>query len=98
MQPEFESWFHSRHQSEATCNDCHLPQGVITKWIGKAQAGFRHTYKFYTGDHPVNIRITPGSKAIVQKNCQSCHRDLIKEVRLGEGRYCFDCHRSTPHG
>ncbi len=98
MKPEYESWFHSRHSTEATCNDCHLPRGLLTKWAGKAQAGLRHTYKFYTGDHPINIRIESLSKSIVQGNCQECHRQLVNEVKSGDGRYCFDCHRSTPHG
>jgi cytochrome c nitrite reductase small subunit len=53
------------------------------------------------------IRIKGPGQAVVQENCIRCHIDLVDMTQLvtvtrtkaeaGEGKYCWDCHRETPH-
>ena len=57
---------------------------------------------------PQVIRIKEAGKKAVQQNCVRCHSNLIHPVSLRaisnkniideENRYCWDCHRETPHG
>ena len=97
----YEGWYHSRHQSVATCNDCHTPHALIPKYIVKARSGFNHVSAFATGHIPDAIRAKEATRAIVQENCIRCHGETVSQVADGQpdaGRLCVDCHRTVPHG
>jgi cytochrome c nitrite reductase small subunit len=53
------------------------------------------------------IRITDPSKKVVQMNCVRCHEHVndrvhtkmtLAQVKHGEGKFCWECHREVPHG
>lgn len=97
------------HGRVATCNDCHVPQdNVFRKYLFKANDGMRHAYMFTLRLEPQVIRIKDAGKQAVQENCIRCHASNIHPVALRaigarqiidpQQRYCWDCHRETPHG
>jgi cytochrome c nitrite reductase small subunit len=57
---------------------------------------------------PQVIAIHDPGKKVVQENCERCHEGLIENVSLtdgrpdnirhGQNRLCWDCHREVPHG
>jgi cytochrome c nitrite reductase small subunit len=97
----YEGWYHSQHRQWATCNDCHTPHDLIPKYIVKARSGMGHVWAFSTGEIPDAIRAKPFSRAVIQENCIRCHEETISEItvsNMDSGRYCFDCHRTDPHG
>jgi len=98
MEPMQASWGHSAHGGVAGCNDCHAPAGKLEKVFFKATSGLGHLYFNTTGQIPDNIRALEKSRKIIQTNCLRCHGELLDDTRMGGGKYCFECHRSTPHG
>ena len=55
MQQQFDGWLHGSHRSAATCNDCHTPPGLFSKYLAKASNGFWHSFAFTTGRFPEPI-------------------------------------------
>jgi cytochrome c nitrite reductase small subunit len=109
MRSEFATWQHSSHREVAVCNDCHVPHNnAFNKYFFKAKDGLRHAAMFTLRMEPQVIKMHAAGQAVVQKNCQECHRRLIEEVGLqnvtledkmhGDGKLCWDCHREVPHG
>ena len=104
MAPQYASWQHSSHARFATCNDCHVPQDFIRKYLFKAYDGSRHAFMFTFKLEPQVIRIHAPGQAVVQENCVRCHSALLEKTRLftgqehGAGRQCWECHREVPHG
>lgn len=104
MNPYYDSWIHSAHQEDATCNDCHVAHGPVSQWTTKAHAAFRHSWVFFLRQTPDVFDLHPTFSApIVQDNCIRCHHEDIAETNLlgmefGDHKTCFSCHRSTPHG
>lgn len=109
MYPYFASWDKSSHGREATCADCHVPHdNVFRKYYVKGTDGLKHATWFTMRWEPQVMRIQNRGKGVVQENCIRCHLDLVDMVQLvevtgrsaeaGEGKYCWDCHRETPHG
>jgi cytochrome c nitrite reductase small subunit len=101
MDAAYEGWYHGGHQSWTTCNDCHTPHALIPKYWVKAQSGYHHVTAFIFDNIPEAIRAKESSKEIVQENCVRCHEETVAVMLEGDmefDRYCFDCHRSTPHG
>lgn len=109
MAPHYATWQHSSHARVAACNDCHVPQGnPALKYAFKAMDGSRHAFMFTFRLEPEVIRIHAPGQWTVQNNCIRCHEGLAgharylaadwHQVRRGEGRLCWDCHRETPHG
>ena len=97
MAPMFNSWGHSAHR-QVSCNDCHAPAGKGEKLFFKATSGLGHVYANTLGEVPENIRMKEKSARIIQANCLRCHGELLADTKMGGGKYCFDCHRDTPHG
>jgi len=98
MEDHYESWFHSGHHIAATCNDCHVPhQNIAAKLVAKGTDGMRDTYSFYTNRIPDPIRLSERGSNIVRENCLRCHGALLEGLP-SEDRYCWECHRSVPHG
>ncbi len=109
MYPFYASWSKDSHRQWATCGDCHVPQdNIVSKYYVKARDGFNHSTYFTFRWEPQVIRIKDPGQAVVQENCIRCHIDLVDMTKLvtvtghsarqGEGKYCWECHRQTPHG
>ncbi|PKL83928.1 MAG: cytochrome c nitrite reductase small subunit [Ignavibacteriae bacterium HGW-Ignavibacteriae-3] len=109
MIPQYATWERGSHGRGITCNDCHVPQNnIISKYLFKANDGLRHATYFTMRWEPQVIRIKDAGKRAVQDNCIRCHTNLIhplalrsinnKSVEDQTERYCWDCHRETPHG
>jgi cytochrome c nitrite reductase small subunit len=109
MNVHYASWQRGSHGRVATCNDCHVPQDNIirTYWF-KANDGLRHATYFTMRWEPQVIQIKQAGKEAVQENCIRCHSNAIHPVALRAisnknvadqtERYCWECHRDTPHG
>jgi len=109
MNSYYASWQHGSHTQVTTCNDCHVPQNnFISKYLFKANDGLRHATYFTMRWEPQVIQIKDAGKKAVQENCIRCHSNLIHPVALRSinnatvedqtQKYCWDCHRQTPHG
>lgn len=100
MKPHYEGWYHSAHR-HVVCNECHTPADFLGKYYTKARVGLHDAWVYFVGPLPANYRAKPKTKEIIQANCTRCHQDYIATIgdtRANGGRFCFDCHRSTPHG
>lgn len=109
MNVHYASWQRGSHARVATCNDCHVPQDNFfrTYWF-KANDGLRHATYFTMRWEPQVIQIKEAGKEAVQENCIRCHSNNIHPVALRAisnknvadqtERYCWECHRNTPHG
>ena len=102
MQPYYDSWAKSSHHQAASCNDCHVPHGLVEKYMGKARNGFNHSKAFTLQNFEEPIRIKKANLQALQHNCIDCHSTLVseitahKDVESGEAR-CTQCHRSAGH-
>ena len=102
MSEHFGAWMKGSHHAVATCVACHLPHGLIGKYIAKAENGYHHSKAFTLQNFHEPIVITPKASRILQNNCLACHAGLVHEqvVRAdtsGEVQ-CVHCHRSVGHG
>lgn len=108
MRPQYITWHHSSHRERASCVDCHVPHdNIFRKYLFKANDGLRHATIFTLNTYPQTIRmLTPGQR-VVQENCNRCHGNLnsmvranvsLDEIKSGQGKRCWDCHREVPHG
>ena len=103
MREYYESWQKSSHHAHAVCNDCHLPHdGLIEKYLVKADNGFWHSKGFTLQDFHEPIRIRPVNTRVLRANCIRCHESLVCEIigadnpenELG----CVRCHDRVGHG
>lgn len=101
MQSQYDSWQKASHHTSATCVDCHLPDGFVTKYLSKAENGWNHSKGFTLQDFHEPILITEKNATILQNNCLRCHQDLVHDQSLfsteGAPR-CVHCHDSVGHG
>lgn len=109
MTPYYQSWAHSSHREWAHCNDCHVPHdNVFNKYAFKAKDGLYHSAVFTIKGEPQAIRPKDASRGVIMENCIRCHTQLNTEfvktgmisyvqVKEGEGKACWDCHRDVPH-
>jgi len=101
MRDVYEGWNHSSHKSVATCNDCHIPQVLASKYIAKGLNGWHHSVAFTTGNFEEPIRITKRNKGILQQNCLRCHGTLVDPLLQhggSESLDCVRCHARVGHG
>ena len=102
MQAQYDSWQKSSHHHVAICNDCHLPQGFVGKYLAKALNGFNHAKAYTLQDFHEPISIKPFNSNIVQQACLNCHRALVHDIVTATGRseemLCVHCHQSAGHG
>lgn len=100
MDEQLGTYEHSAHRLGASCGDCHIPHSLVYGAAFKAWTGTRDVLAVTANTVPVDMRTTEMSKEVLQENCLRCHGDVMGEVgdtsRDG-GKYCFDCHRSSPH-
>lgn len=111
MNDQYASWSSSSHHARATCNDCHVPHdSVVSKYLVKAEHGYRHSKGFTFQDFHEPIQITESSRNVVIDNCVRCHESMTHEIRLASGGGvrgpagvsgrldCIHCHASIAHG
>ena len=109
MAPQYTTWSHSAHREQAHCNDCHVPQdNIFSHYFFKAKDGLRHATIFTLRNEPQVIHIKEAGRDVVHQNCVRCHQELLvdpKTARISpmheavrEGRLCWECHRTVPHG
>jgi cytochrome c nitrite reductase small subunit len=106
MEPEYAGWQKGSHHDVAVCIDCHLPHAFVSKYLVKAENGYRHGKLFTTQTFEEPITIKPAGLAILQSNCERCHADLVHDIvgAVGEspsapGRLaCIHCHWTVGHG
>lgn len=103
MQPQYDSWQKTSHQTSATCVECHLPHAFAPKYLAKAENGWKHSSAFTLQDFDEPIRIKGRNIASLQANCVRCHGDLA-HPQLTSGRRsddvlpCVHCHVTAGHG
>ncbi len=104
MWPEYDSWAKGSHHHVAGCNDCHLPQGLVPKWIAKAENGYHHSKGFTLQDFHEPILIKQKNAEILQASCLRCHGDFVHELVPGSNTtdpnavQCVHCHQGVGHG
>jgi cytochrome c nitrite reductase small subunit len=100
MNDQYRSWSRSSHHQVATCNQCHVPQSLVSKYLVKAQHGLRHSIAFTTQKFEEPIRMRPSSRNIVENSCKNCHRPLL-ENSGSHSRWatesCIRCHSAAGH-
>lgn len=103
MRPQYRGWAKSSHADVAVCNDCHLPDGFLSKWVAKAENGFNHSWAFTFQDFHEPIQMTPKNRRILRANCVGCHEQLLHPVLAGpsgdaDALRCVRCHDDVGHG
>lgn len=109
MNSYYASWQRGSHGRVATCNDCHVPHdNFVSKYLFKANDGLRHATYFTMRWEPQVIQIKDAGKKAVQENCIRCHSNIIHPIAMRSinnasvedqtQKYCWECHRQTPHG
>lgn len=110
MTPYYATWMYSSHGRDATCNDCHVPNdNVVEKYAFKGMDGMKHVFAFLTHSEHQVPEAQEASSQVIMNNCIRCHTNLNSELvktgkvdymmtQVGEGKACWDCHRSVPHG
>lgn len=101
MQDHHDSWINSSHRQVAVCNDCHLSDHPVGKWLTKADNGFFHSLAFTTGSFHEPIRIKPRNQRVTQNACLGCHADLVHQMLPaasgGQPLRCVHCHADVGH-
>lgn len=109
MSPYYATWSHSSHARDATCNDCHVPNGnILAHYAFKGIDGMKHVAYFVTRSEHQAIEAETMSDEVIMDNCIRCHKQLNQEfvktgridymeAKRGEGLACWDCHRNVPH-
>lgn len=110
MSPYYATWSHSSHGRDATCNDCHVPNGnIVSHYAFKGMDGMKHVAYFVSHSERQAIMAEDASAEVIMDNCIRCHKQLntefvktgridYMEAKRGEGLACWDCHRNVPHG
>lgn len=101
MKDQYQSWEKSSHHAVTTCNSCHAPHSIYTKYFNKAENGFMHSWKFTVGNFKEPIRIRPHNFDVAMKACLHCHGEIFQsgqhEKELMAGRSCVQCHKEVGH-
>ena len=103
MNDEYDSWTKGVHHAAAKCIDCHLPHGLVRKYLAKASDGYHHSKGFTLQDFHEPILIKPKNAAILQEACLHCHADFVHDIvrsstTAGDAVSCVHCHRNVGHG
>lgn len=101
MREFFDGWNRSSHHAVATCNDCHTPHELISKYVVKGINGFNHSRMFTLGGFEEPIRITPFNRRITQEACLSCHGEMVAAILHSDQNEvvdCLTCHAGVGHG
>jgi cytochrome c nitrite reductase small subunit len=103
MNEQYNSWTKGPHHDAAVCVDCHLPHAFVSKYLAKADHGFRHSKGFTLQDFHEPIMIKPRDLVVTQENCLRCHGDFVHDIVTGsttseDAVRCVHCHRGVGHG
>ncbi len=113
MNTQYATWQHSAHGvAGITCIECHLPtDGFVKKYMSKALDGWNHSKAFTLDTYDHAMVISKDGARRVQENCISCHSTIASSLvsnsdsyhnfdtpYVENGRKCWDCHKSVPHG
>jgi len=106
MRTNYDGWQHGSHHAHATCNDCHVPQDVVGKYLTKIDHGYRHSKGFTFQDFHEPIRMKDSSRGVVEQNCVRCHGALTGDLMIAHGEEpigsssggCLHCHAAVGHG
>ena len=109
MTPVYNSWMHSSHRENASCNDCHVPHNnVFNQYYFKAKDGLYHASIFTLRMEPEVIFMREASQEVVQDNCIRCHVQQVTQTKYANWiddhtenrteRKCWSCHKEVPHG
>ncbi len=108
MQSQYDSWQKASHHTSAVCVDCHLPTSFFSKYLVKAENGWRHGKLFTTGGFEEPIVVQAAGKKILQENCVRCHEAMTSDMmNHGVGvsddttlppETCTHCHSTVGHG
>lgn len=103
MREQYDAWVKGPHHAVATCNDCHVRQGFVTKWVDKSVNGYHHSKAFTLQNFHEPILIGQRNAQITQSNCIRCHQGFVGEILHGGGKMnasavsCAHCHRNVGH-
>jgi cytochrome c nitrite reductase small subunit len=101
MQDHYDAWQNSSHRHVAVCNDCHLPNHFVGKWVTKADNGFFHSLAFTLENFHEPIQIKPRNRRVAQNACLACHGDFVHQMLPaepgGDMLSCVHCHSSVGH-
>jgi cytochrome c nitrite reductase small subunit len=103
MGPSYDAWAKSSHHAVAGCVDCHLPHGLVAKYLAKGDNGYRHSKGFTFQDFPEPIRVTERNSRILQDNCLRCHAAMVHGLSSSDPTTraplrCVHCHAGVGHG
>jgi cytochrome c nitrite reductase small subunit len=101
MQSQYDGWLRSSHRTAATCNDCHTPHALPSKYLTKARNGFWHSFAFTTGRFLEPIAIKTVNLDITERRCRECHATIVQMIEglagAREPRGCVGCHGEVGH-
>jgi cytochrome c nitrite reductase small subunit len=103
MRSQYDGWQKASHHAVAVCIDCHLPHDFISKYLAKAENGWRHSEKFTTQSFAEPILVQARGREILQANCVQCHAPLVEQLAPGphgggDTVSCVHCHANVGHG
>ncbi|MHB9029088.1 MAG: cytochrome c nitrite reductase small subunit [Candidatus Latescibacterota bacterium] len=103
MRSQYDSWQKASHHTVAVCVDCHLPHGLIRKYIAKAENGYHHSKGFTLENFHEPIMIKSKNSRILQQNCVACHEEMVSAMAGSaatgaQNGQCVHCHRGVGHG
>lgn len=103
MQPQYDGWQKGSHHAVAVCIDCHLPHDFVSKYLVKAENGYRHGKLFTTQTFAEPIVVQRHGREILEANCVRCHAGLVSELRPAsedpnQALSCVRCHSGVGHG
>ncbi len=102
MRDHYDAWQKASHHAVATCNDCHVPQSFIPKYIAKAINGYNHSKAFTLQNFHYPIQLHGATVKLVQNNCVRCHGDMVSQVldagcQADNSIHCARCHADVGH-
>ena len=100
MEEQVKTYQHSAHRINASCGDCHVPHSLVYGAFDKSYTGVKDVIGVILNKDPFTIEAHTHAKNVIQNNCVRCHEGFLHQVGNtmdNEGRYCFECHRNTPH-
>ena len=103
MRDQYDGWQKASHHGVATCNDCHVPQDFLGKYLAKMDHGYRHSKGFTLEDFHEPIRVHEAGLRELQDNCIRCHGEFVSAIthhsKLADDIInCVRCHRDVGHG
>lgn len=104
MDEHHAAWMKGSHREVATCNDCHTPQGTVSRYLAKARSGLAHSVAFTAGGYPDRLTITNWGGQVAEQACRTCHAPMTAAIDAahggGEGEdglSCVHCHADVGH-